>query len=93
MLVRKKGRTKFHDRPRRRSVILPEPQNMTVEEMYRLYPHKWLLVNDPIHREPDYRIVSGELMGVFDAREDAHMEGGRRKLRYRTVINSIQEEL
>ena len=93
MFAIKRGRAKFHDRPRRKAVILTEPQNMTVEEMYRLYPHKWLLVDNPCHRERDYEIVSGELLGVFDAREDAYKEGGRRKFRHIAVINSIQEEL
>ena len=65
---------------------------LTVSEMYDLYPKKWLLVNNPVHRESDYEIVAGELMGVFDIREEAHLEAGRRKLRRRTVINSIQEE-
>ena len=78
---------------RRKAVILAEPSSLSVEEMYRLHPHKWLLVDNPIHRERDYEIVSGELLGVFDVRADAYKEGGRRKFKHIAVINSIQEEL
>ena len=92
MFVKKKLR--HRGKPKRKAVIkMVTPIHLTVEEMYRLYPHKWLLVNNPIHRDPDHRIIAGELLGVFDAREDAHKEGGKRKLRYRTVINSIQDEI
>ena len=91
MLVKK--RFKYRKKPKHKAVIKIEPKTMTVEEMYGLYPRKWLLVNNPVHRERDYEIVAGELLGVFEARADAHMEGGRRKLRRRAVINSIQEEV
>ena len=76
-----------------KGVVKIEPKIMTIDEMYGLYPRKWLLVNNPVHRERDYRIISGELLGVFDARADAYKEGGRREFRRLAIINSIQEEL
>ena len=92
-MIARRRRTCGGKKLRRKAVILAEPKHLTVDEMYGLYPHKWLLVNNPVHRERDYRIVSGELLGVFDAREDAYREGGRREFTHLAVINSIQEEV
>jgi hypothetical protein len=68
-------------------------QILTKEKMYMMYPKKWLLVNDPKQRESDGEILSGELLAVFDNKNDARREGSKRKLRCRAIISSVQEDI
>jgi len=65
---------------------------MTKEEMFEMYPHKWLIVSEPKTRESDGEILGGELLGVFDERKDAYEEAMKLSLRHGAIINSLQEE-
>lgn len=72
--------------------MLVERKQMTVVEMYELYPRKWLVINDPIHRNTDGKVISGELLGVFSDQRSALLEFAKLNLRTCAVLNSIQEE-
>ncbi|MCL2386484.1 MAG: hypothetical protein FWC89_02935 [Defluviitaleaceae bacterium] len=69
-------------------------QHLAKNEMYELYPRKWLLIKEPVQSKSTAEILSGELMGVYEEREHAYYEAGKLKPLPRcfAVISSLQED-
>ena len=67
-------------------------QYFSKEELYRMYPRKWVLISEPVLRERDGAVMGGEFVGVFDVRTDAKREAFNRNLRFYSAISSLQEE-
>jgi hypothetical protein len=69
-------------------------QHMEKKTMYEMYPRKWLVINEPVCDESNGKILSGELLGVYDELDHAFYEAGKIQppLRSSAIISSIQEE-